>query len=222
MNSFGFFESGNKFIAGSYSFDGGANGDLPALRIITKNITFPVTAVISADGYEDLKLNIKREGKSYAYTYTAEVISDTTPDTPVAQTYTVTKSDCSNGTLTVDPNTAVAENTSVTVTATPNVGYEVESVTASQENGTAVDLTAGTESGVYTFTMPASNVTVSATFKEAAPAEAGKIVLSQLKLEKEWMGSNWNLKFINADGYVSKVTAIKVNDTAWEETSYGP
>lgn len=61
VNSFGFFESGNKFIAGSYSFDGGANGDLPALRIITKNITFPVTAVISADGYEDLKLNIKEK-----------------------------------------------------------------------------------------------------------------------------------------------------------------
>ena len=221
VNSFGFFESGNKFIAGSYSFDGGANGDLPALRIITKNITFPVTAVISADGYEDLKLNIKREGKSYAYTYTAEVISDTTPDTSVGQTYTVTTSNCSNGTLTVAPNTAEA-GTEVKVTATPNEGYEVESVTASQENSTAVDLTAGAESGVYTFTMPASNVTVSATFKEAVPAEAGKIVLSQLKLEKEWIGSNWNLKFTNADGYVSKVTAIKVNDTAWEETSYGP
>lgn len=36
------------------------------------------------------------------------------------------------------------------------------------------------------------------------------------------MGSNWNLKFTNADGYVSKVIAIKVNDTAWEETKYGP
>ena len=222
VNSFGFFESGNKFIAGSYSFDGGANGDLPALRIITKNITFPVIAVISANGYEDLKLNIKREGKSYAYTYTAEVISDTTPDTPAAQTYTVTTSNCSNGTLTVTPNTEVAENTSVTVTAAPSEGYAVDTVTAKKDDGTEITLTAGTESGVYTFTMPASNVTVSATFKEAAPAEAGKIVLSQLKLEKEWMGSNWNLKFTNADGYVSKVTAIKVNDTAWEETSYGP
>ena len=222
VNSFGFFESGNKFIAGSYSFDGGANGDLPALRIITKNITFPVTAVISADGYEDLKLNIKREGKSYVYTYTAEVISDTTPDTPAAQTYTVTTSGCANGTLSVTPNTEVAENTSVTVTATPNAGYVVDTVTAKKDDGTEITLTAGAESGVYTFTMPASNVTVSATFKEAAPAEAGKIVLSQLKLEKEWMGSNWNLKFTNADGYVSKVTAIKVNDTAWEETSYGP
>lgn len=220
VNSFGFFESGNKFIAGSYSFDGGANGDLPALRIITKNITFPVTAVISADGYEDLKLNIKREGKSYAYTYTAEVISDTTPDTPAAQTYTVTTSDCSNGTLTIAPNTAEA-GTEVKVTATPNVGYEVESVTASQENGTAVDLTAGTESGVYTFTMPASNVTVSATFKEAAPAEAGKIVLSQLEIAKESFGNDWILKFKNAAGYVNAITDVKVNGTSWEAKSYG-
>ena len=215
VNSIGYFESGNKFVAGSYSFDGGANGKLPALRIITKNITFPVTAVISADGYKDLKLNIKREGKAY----TAEVVTDTTP---AVQTYTVTTSECTNGILSISPNTAVAENTIVTVTATPNKGYAVDTVTAKKGDDTEITLTAGAGSGVYTFTMPASNVTVSATFKEATPAEAGKIELSQLKLEKEWMGSNWNLKFTNADGYVSKVTAIKVNDTEWEETLYGP
>lgn len=221
VNSFGFFESGNKFIAGSYSFDGGANGDLPALRIITKNITFPVTAVISANGYEDLKLNIKREGKSYAYTYTAEVISDTTPDTPAAQTYTVTTSDCSNGTLTVAPNTAEA-GTEVKVTATPNEGYEVESVTAAQADNTGVALTEDTEkTGVYTFTMPASNVTVSATFKEAAPAEAGKIVLSQLEIVKKSFGNDWILKFKNAAGYVNAITDVKVNGTSWEAKSYG-
>ena len=221
VNSFGFFESGNKFIAGSYSFDGGANGDLPALRIITKNITFPVTAVISADGYEDLKLNIKREGKSYAYTYTAEVISDTTPDTSVGQTYTVTTSGCANGTLSVTPNTEVAENTSVTVTATPNAGYAVDTVTAKKDDGTEITLTAGTESSVYTFTMPASNVTVSATFKEAAPAEAGKIVLSQLEIAKESFGNDWILKFKNAAGYVNAITDVKVNGTSWEAKSYG-
>ncbi len=221
VNSFGFFESGNKFIAGSYSFDGGANGDLPALRIITKNITFPVIAVISANGYEDLKLNIKREGKSYAYTYTAEVISDTTPDTPAAQTYTVTTSDCSNGTLTVDPNTAIAENTSVTVTAAPSEGYAVDTVTAKKDDGMEITLTAGAESGVYTFIMPASNVTVSATFKEAAPAEAGKIMLSQLEIAKESFGNDWILKFKNAAGYVNAITDVKVNGTSWEAKSYG-
>ena len=206
------FDFGNKYCVGSY------NGSL-ALRIIRDNISYPATMVISADGYEDLKLNIKREGKSYAYTYTAEVISDTTPDTPAAQTYTVTTSDCSNGTLTVAPNTAEA-GTEVKVTATPNEEYEVESVTASQENSTAVDLTAGTESGVYTFTMPASNVTVSATFKEAAPAEAGKIVLSQLEIAKESFGNDWILKFKNAAGYVNAITDVKVNGTSWEKKSY--
>ena len=73
---------------------------------------------------------IKREGRPYAYTYTAEVISDTNPDTPVGQTYTVTTSGCTNGTLSVTPDTEVAENTSVTVTAAPSEGYVVDTVTA--------------------------------------------------------------------------------------------
>ena len=207
------FDYGNKYCVGSY------NGSL-ALRIIKDNISYPATMVISADGYEDLKLNIKREGKPYAYTYTAEVISDTNPDTPAGQTYTVTTSECTNGVLTVTPNTEVAENTTVTVTATPDKGYEVESVTASQENGTAVDLTAGKESGVYTFTMPASNVTVSATFKEATPAEAGKIELSQLEIAKKSFGNDWILKFKNATGYVNAITDVKVNGIPWEAKSY--
>ena len=217
-----FMWDSNAWCLGQFTFDNGKGYD-SALRITSDDsIEYPATIVVSADGYEDLKLNIKREGRPYAYTYTAEVISDTNPDTPVGQTYTVTTSGCTNGTLSVTPDTAVAENTIVTVTAAPREGYAVDTVIAKKDDDTEVTLTAGTESGVYTFTMPASNVTVSATFKEAAPAEAGKIELSQLKLEKEWMGSNWNLKFTNADGYVSKVTAIKVNDKVWEETLYGP
>ena len=208
------FDFGNKYCVSSY------NGGL-ALRIIRDNISYPATMVISADGYEDLKLNIKREGKSYAYTYTAEVISDTTPDTPAAQTYTVTTSNCSNGTLTVDPNTAVA-GTKVKVTATPNERYEVESVTAVQADNIEVALTENTEkTGVYTFTMPASNVTVSAAFKEAAPVEAGKIALSQLNLTQDMFGQAWYLTVENANDYVSAVTDVKVNGKSWEAKSYG-
>lgn len=208
------FDFGNKYCVSSY------NGGL-ALRIIRDNISYPATMVISADGYEDLKLNIKREGKSYAYTYTAEVISDTTPDTSVGQTYTVTTSGCANGTLSVTPNTEVAENTSVTVTATPNAGYAVDTVTAKKDDGTEITLTAGTESSVYTFTMPASNVTVSATFKEAAPVEAGKIALSQLNLTQDMFGQTWYLTVENANDYVSAVTDVKVNGKSWEAKSYG-
>lgn len=156
--------------------------------------------VISADGYEDLKLNIKREGKSYAYTYTAEV-SLTPPRT--LRLVRLTQSphpSAPTAVLAVTPSTEVAENTTVTVTATPHEGYEVESVTASQGNDIVVDLTAGAENGVYTFTMPASNVTVSATFKTVAPAEAGKIGLSQLEIAKASFGNDWILKFKNATG----------------------
>ena len=195
----------------------------PAVIIsLDSDATYPSTVVISATGYKDLELKLNRTGSSsYSYVFTAEVISDTTPDTPAAQTYTVTTSGCANGTLSVTPNTEVAENTSVTVTATPNAGYAVDTVTAKKDDGTEITLTAGTESGVYTFIMPASNVTVSATFKEAAPAEAGKIVLSQLEITKESFGNDWILKFKNAAGYVNAITDVKVNGTSWEAKSYG-
>lgn len=211
----------NAWCLGQFTFDSGKGYD-SALRITADDsIEYPATIVASADGCSDFKVKVNRTGY-WPYNYSMEVISDTTPDTPAAQTYTVTTSDCSNGTLTVDPNTAVAENTSVTVTAAPSEGYAVDTVTAKKDDGTEITLTADAESGVYTFTMPASNVTVSAAFKEAAPVEAGKIALNQLEIAKESYGNDWNLKFTNADGYVSKVTAIKVNDKAWEETSYGP
>lgn len=209
----------NAWCLGQFTFDSGKGYD-SALRITADDsIEYPATIVASADGCSDFKVKVNRTGY-WPYNYSMEVISDTTPDTPAAQTYTVTTSNCSNGTLTVAPNTAEA-GTEVKVTATPNEGYEVESVTASQENGTAVDLTAGAESGVYTFTMPASNVTVSAAFKEAAPVEAGKIALSQLNLTQDMFGQTWYLTVKNANDYVSAVTDVKVNGTSWEAKSYG-
>ena len=210
----------NAWCLGQFTFDSGKGYD-SALRITADDsIEYPATIVASADGCSDFKVKVNRTGY-WPYNYSMEVISDTTPDTPAAQTYTVTTSDCSNGTLTVDPNTAVAENTSVTVTAAPSEGYAVDTVTAKKDDGTEITLTAGTESGVYTFTMPASNVTVSATFKEAAPAEAGKIVLNQLEIAKESFGNDWILKFKNAAGYVNAITDVKVNGTSWEAKSYG-
>ena len=194
----------------------------PAVIIsLDSDATYPSTVVISATGYKDLELKLNRTGSSsYSYVFTAEVISDTTPDTPAGQTYTVTTSGCTNGTLSVTQDTEVAENTSVTVTAAPSEGYVVDTVTAKKDDGTEITLTAGEESGVYTFTMPASNVTVSATFKEATPAEAGKIELSQLEMAKDSWGYDWILKFKNATGYVNAITDVKVNGTSWEAKSY--
>ena len=73
------------------------------------------------------------------------------------------------GTITAEPTSATA-GTQINLTVTPDKGYEIQSVTM---NGK--DLTVGAD-GKYSFTMPAENVTVSATFKKSEPQgpEAGE------------------------------------------------
>ena len=77
-------------------------------------------------------------------------------------TYTVSTTSSRNGTLTVNP-TSAAQGDTVTLTATPNSGYRLASLTVTDEAGNPVSLTS-TGNGTYTFTMPASAVTASAAF----------------------------------------------------------
>lgn len=77
--------------------------------------------------------------------------------------YTVTKSAVTNGTLDVS-GTNVAPGTQVTITATPNNGYQVASVTVTRDDNNETVAITDNGDGTYSFTMPASNVTVAATF----------------------------------------------------------
>ena len=52
----------------------------------------------------------------------------------------------------------------VTITVTPDKGYTLETLTVTDKNGKEVKLTE--KNGKYTFTMPASKVTVTATFMD--------------------------------------------------------
>ena len=82
-------------------------------------------------------------------------------------TYTVTKAAAANGTVAVDFETSVAGE-SITVTATPDSGYEVDAVTVTDADSGNVAVS-GT-GNVRTFTMPAKNVTVAVTFAEIGAA----------------------------------------------------
>ena len=76
------------------------------------------------------------------------------------------------GTVTADPAAAKAGAT-VTLTATPDEGYAVGTLTVTDRFGDAVKVTENAD-GTYTFTMPNGQVTVKATFvetEEPAPAE---------------------------------------------------
>jgi len=80
--------------------------------------------------------------------------------------YQITKAAASNGSFTVKANgsevTAAAKNTAITIAATPNAGYLVDTVTVS---GTGAVAVSGPDAnGKYTFTMPAEAVTVAVSF----------------------------------------------------------
>ena len=80
-------------------------------------------------------------------------------------TYSVsTPSKTEHGTVTVSPKSASKGDT-VTVTVKPDSGYVLETLTVTDKNGNELTLK-DKGNGKYTFTMPASKVTVTATFMD--------------------------------------------------------
>ena len=69
-----------------------------------------------------------------------------------------------NGDVTVSPETAKKGDT-VTITVTPDKGYELDTIAVKDANGNTVKLT-DKGNGKYTFTMPASKVEIKVTFME--------------------------------------------------------
>ena len=78
-------------------------------------------------------------------------------------TYVITVDSAKNGNVTADRKTA-AEGDTVTLAVVSDKGYTLETLTVVDKNGDKVKLTG--KNGKYTFTMPASKVTVKATFME--------------------------------------------------------
>ena len=69
-----------------------------------------------------------------------------------------------NGSVTVSPKSAKKGDT-VTITVKPDKGYELDELTVTDKNGNEVKVTRKSDTR-YTFTMPASRVTVEASFVE--------------------------------------------------------
>ena len=83
---------------------------------------------------------------------------------PSAPRYDVAVSDGAHGSVSVSPKSA-SKGSTVTVTVTPDKGYALETLTVTDKNGSALDLT-DKGGGQYTFTMPSGPVTVAATFMD--------------------------------------------------------
>ena len=79
-------------------------------------------------------------------------------------TYPVSVTTPKNGKVSVDPRNA-AKGAAVTVTVTPDSGYEMDKLTVTDASGKTISIT-DKGNGKFTFTMPNGKVSVSATFKQ--------------------------------------------------------
>ena len=84
------------------------------------------------------------------------------PATPARPTYDVDVEDTDHGDVTVAP-TRPHEGDEVTITPTPDEGYEVGEVAVTDEDGTALTVTDNGD-GTWMFEQPAGGVTVTVTF----------------------------------------------------------
>lgn len=100
----------------------------------------------------------------YTFTYVGGG-SSSSISTPT--TYAVNVNAATNGAVAADKKTA-SKGTTVTVTASPSKGYVVDAVKVVDKDGKDVAVTV--KDGKYVFTMPASAVTVTGSFKAETPA----------------------------------------------------
>lgn len=142
----------------TYKFDFSAIGSheyFRGFKIVWAGSPGTNIAVLENNTYNCVKVNSD-------YTLSWTTYSSTEPTTK----YTVNvDKNITNGTVTPSATSLAADET-FTVTATPNVGYELDTVTVKDASNNEIK---PNTNGSYT--MPASNVTVSATFKVKTDAK---------------------------------------------------
>ena len=138
------------------------------LKAFSKTMSLRPTAVVKATQFQINSNEVKpgngssRETVNLIYTFPATATSHSGSGSSTGSTaYTVTVLDSKNGAVTADRKSASAGST-VKLTVSPDKGYTLETLTVLDKNGKQIKCTE--KNGRYTFTMPASNVTVKATF----------------------------------------------------------
>ena len=150
------------------STDNGSNWTEITGETNTTYTTGKTTMDMNGTQYRCVVKNSIDEVTSDAATLTVTALPEPEPEpepTPppyIPPTYAVTTPETPGGTVTVSPSRASSGRT-VTITAAPDTGFALESLTVLDSRGNEIALTDKGD-GKYTFTMPASRVTVEASF----------------------------------------------------------
>ena len=152
------------------------NETITLLKDTNENVTVSKAIKFTLAGKDHLKGSIAAGSRysmttsetngntEYTFTYVGGG-SSSSISTPT--TYPVNVNAATNGTVAADKKTA-SKGTTVTVTASPSKGYVVDAVKVVDKDGKDVAVTE--KDGKYVFTMPASAVTVTGSFKAETPA----------------------------------------------------
>lgn len=151
------------------------NETITLLKDTDENVTVSKAVKFTLAGKEHLNGSISA-GSRYSMTtsensgntdYTFTYVGGSSSSGSTSTTYDVNVNAATNGAVAADKKTA-SKGTTVTVTASPSKGYVVDAVKVVDKDGKDVAVTG--KDGKYVFTMPASAVTVTGSFKAETPA----------------------------------------------------
>lgn len=152
------------------------NETITLLKDTNENVTVSKAIKFTLAGGKDYLKGSIAAGSRYSMTtsensgntdYTFIYVGGSSSSGSTSTTYDVNVNAATNGAVAADKKTA-SKGTTVTVTASPSKGYVVDAVKVVDKDGKDVAVTE--KDGKYVFTMPASAVTVTGSFKAETPA----------------------------------------------------
>ncbi len=214
----------------SYSIAASApeNGTLTVPTSATESDVVTVTATPD-EGYEVSKVSVVNasgneitvtanyDGTYYYFTMPASTVTVSVEFSKVS--YAISLSEIENGTVSVDSSAYYLDNVTLTVTA--DSGYYVDEVTVTDDDNNSITVT-DNEDGTYSFTMPASDVTVNVAFARimysitVSEAENGSVTAD---VDTAGEGDAVLLTVSPDEGYV--VSSVSVTDDSGNTVEVG-
>lgn len=150
---------------------------------VAKTVTFTVVADDNTCTIKDGYGKTVEPDENGVYTITFYGYPDDGGSTTTPTSYGITVSTAENGTV-KSSNSSAAKDATVTITVTPNEGYVLDTLTVTDKDNNTVALTKVSDTQ-YTFKMPASAVTVKATFKKDEGTQPAALPFNDVS-ESEW------------------------------------
>lgn len=177
-------------------------------KTIDAGYTFSEWKVFKTDD-ENTTINVDNNNQFAMpdYNVTVTAIVNANPS------HTITLNAATNGTISTSPSGSALEGQTVTITATPDEGYDLSTIAVTETGGSG-SVTPTISGNTATFVMPTYNVTVSATFTAkttykittaVTPESSGTITTDA----NAWEGKTVNVSVSPAAGYIYSSIAIK-------------